>query len=466
MPGTTKRPHLLYIAWGFPPCRSGGVYRALATVNVFAAAGWDVSVITADEATFERFTGADPSLMRQVDPRVTLHRVPFSWPVHETDLRHWSALRVRNPRMWRRLRNRLDRVPFPEISYGPWRRGIEAAARKLHAVKPVDLTMATANPNVDFAPALMLHRRAGVPYVMDYRDAWLLDVFSGDQLHSDTSRPSRWEARLIRNASEVWFVNEPIAQWHRDRYPHAADRIMVVANGYDPQFAPQPRAAVSPADRPLVFGYIGTVSGKVPIAEFLAGWRLARNRCPDLRDAQAHIHGYLGYYATKNQRVLNLLEEYAGDGVSYQGPVSKADIATVYQGFDALLLILGTGRYVTSGKAYEYIASGLPVTAIHDPGNAAASLFTGHPRYCPAADLEPESIARALERAAASARTADSDVLAAASRYATGYSRLLQLEPRVRRMAELVGGPGDPTAAHGVTDVSDPIRVEQKDSVR
>ena len=79
-------PHVLYVAWGFPPCRGGGVYRALATANRFAAKGWRVTVLTADRDTFVRYTGADPSLEERIDGRITVVRVPFSWPIHVTDL--------------------------------------------------------------------------------------------------------------------------------------------------------------------------------------------------------------------------------------------------------------------------------------------------------------------------------------------------------------------------------------------
>src|SRR5690606_39365572 len=114
-----------------------------------------------------------------------------------------------------------DTLSFPEVGYGPWRRRIEAAALRLHRADPVDLVVATANPNVDFMAADVLHRKAGVPYVMDYRDAWMLDVFDGLLLHEEGGRVARLEARLVAAASEIWFVNEPIRAWHQERYPSA-----------------------------------------------------------------------------------------------------------------------------------------------------------------------------------------------------------------------------------------------------
>ncbi|MBT9405145.1 hypothetical protein KBY50_26115, partial [Salmonella enterica subsp. enterica serovar Typhimurium] len=65
---TTKTPHLLYVAWGYPPSRGSGVYRAWATANAFARAGWKVTVLTVPREVFEMSTGVDLTLEAQVDP--------------------------------------------------------------------------------------------------------------------------------------------------------------------------------------------------------------------------------------------------------------------------------------------------------------------------------------------------------------------------------------------------------------
>jgi glycosyltransferase involved in cell wall biosynthesis len=430
-------PHLLYVAWGFPPARSGGVYRALATANAFARSGWEVTVLTADRETFERHTGTDPDLEARVDPRIRMVRVPFSWPLQEQDRNRWPMLRRRFPRVWRRARVAADRIPFPEPVYGPWRGPLARAALRIHDEHPVDLVVASANPNVDFSAADALHRRFSVPYVMDYRDAWLLDVFDGHQIHPDRSRAARWERRLVSSAHEVWFVNAPIRDWHADRYPHAAERMHVVANGFDPEFAPSP-AERSPAGGPVRFGYIGTVSAKVPVAEFLEGWRAARRGCPEMAGATATVHGHLGFYSDGSPPLHGLLSEYADDGVSYAGPVSKTAVAATYAGLDALLLILGTGRYVTSGKVYEYMASALPIVSVHDPGNAASTVLRGYPLWFPVADLSPEEIAARLCEAARSAQEASPETRLRCREFSAQFVRDGQLMPRVQALRAMV----------------------------
>jgi len=266
-----RTPHLLFVVWGFPPCRGSGVYRALATANGFAENGWDVTVLTCDREVFFRYTGADPALEPLVDPRVDVVRVPFAWPALDPDVSHYSAFRALAPRLWARSRVRRDQIPFPERGYGPWRGQLEQAAERIHQARPVDLVVYTANPNVTGTAAWYLHSRHGVPYVIDYRDAWSLNVFTGARIVKPNSRAGRWERRLMESAREAWFVNEPLRAWHAEVYPSTADRMHVVANGYDVGFAPEPAGAAPDAADGLTFGYLGTVAGPGAAGAFRAG---------------------------------------------------------------------------------------------------------------------------------------------------------------------------------------------------
>jgi glycosyltransferase involved in cell wall biosynthesis len=234
----------------------------------------------------------------------------------------------------------------------------------------------------------------------------------------------------VAEAREVWFVNEPIRAWHAREYPEHADRLHVVENGWDEGLAPAQHMRPAPTGA-LTFGYIGTVSAKVPLAEFVEGWTLARERDADVAASRAVIRGYLGFYAAPGRTQVETLEQAEAVGVEFGGPVEKVDVASVYDGFDVLLLILGSGRYVTSGKVYEYLSTGLPVVSVHDPGNAATDVLRGYPLWFPAASLAPEDIADALVAAAAAARDVDEATRAEALEFGARFRRDLQLVPRV-----------------------------------
>ena len=149
-------------------------------------------------------------------------------------------------RLWATVRKRLDLRAFPEVGYGPWRFELERAALAVHAEHPVDLVVATTNPEVSVTAGIRLHETSGVPYVVDYRDAWSLHTYSGRRRHAAA-------------------------------YPALADRMHVVMNGYD-RDVPTDLVRTADADVPLRFGYLGTMTHVVPLAEFVAGWRRGRER--------------------------------------------------------------------------------------------------------------------------------------------------------------------------------------------
>ena len=450
---TERRPHLLYVAWGFPPSRTGGVHRALATVNAFAADGWDVTVLTAPREVFRDVTGADPRLETLVDPRVDVRRLPFSWPAQQTDLRRWPAWRVLFPRLWATVRKRRDLRAFPEVGYGPWRTALERAALAVHAARPVDLVIATTNPEVAVTAGVRLRAAAGVPYVVDYRDAWSLHTYSGRRRHAPDSPVGRWEARSLGGAAEVWLVNEPLRRWHAEAYPALAGRLHVVMNGYDRDL-PAGLARVPAPDEPLRFGYLGTMTHVVPLSEFVAGWRRGRETAPAVAAASALLRGYLGYYAAPDPGLAAIVDAAADAGVAYGGPVPKTEVTGTYAALNVLLFLLGGGEYVTSGKVFEYMSTGLPIVSVITPGCAAAEVLAGYPRWHPAPDLAPDTVAAALAAAADDARADDAPARAAAARaFATRFRRDRQLAPRIAALRSLVGA--DPAAdpdAHPSTD--------------
>jgi glycosyltransferase involved in cell wall biosynthesis len=272
---------------------------------------------------------------------------------------------------------------------------------------------------------------------MDHRDAWHLDVHTGRHLGRRFGRSRRLERRLIDDALETWFVNEPIRAWYARQYPRNAAGFHVVANGFDPVFLARDtdgharEAASTAPGHALTFGYLGTIYGKVPLREILDGWRLARAESEIVARSRFVFRGRLGHYAEPDAEVAALLDEYRSDGVSYLGPVSKTQVADVYRGFDALVFIAAHSEYVTSGKVFEYAATGLPIGAFQHPETAATSVLRGHPRVFPVAEPTPRLVADALVEMAAHTVDAGAQDIERARAWAAHLSRDAQLTPRI-----------------------------------
>lgn len=414
------------------------MYRAVATANAFAAAGWRVTVLTATRDTFERITGSDPASEALIDPRINVVRIPFDPARGESDLKKWPRARVFSPLLWNYLRWMRARTGFPEMGYGSWAKPLSKAAEEVHVQNPVSLVVGTANPNVDFVPGYHLHRKFGVPYVMDYRDAWNLDTHHGKRLGHSRDRANALERKLIDNAAEVWFVNPAILQWHADEHPGRARDFHLVMNGYDPEHLDFDREWAPNPAQGLTFGYLGTIYGPMPVRETLEGWSIARRRSSLVARSRLSIRGRLGHFAEPDSAVATLIQEFSGENVLYEGPVSKTQVASVYDSFDVLLLILGHSKFVTSGKVFEYAATGLPIASLHHPETAATEVLRGRKGVFPVLAPSPEHIADAIIAVAEYASRMTSEDLRDAQAWARHLARQEQLRPRIETLRSIV----------------------------
>lgn len=432
------RPHVVLIAMYFPPSRASGAYRPLAMANFLARAGWRVTVVTVTDEFFDRITGSrDDSMLASVEPGVEVLRVPFPAAHLETDVRHMGAFRTTFPLLHQKVSAARQRFVFPE-PYGTWIGPVTRAIGAVHRRQPVDVVVATGNPWSAFAAAWLAGRRHGLPYVLDYRDSWTLDIFGEHDAFPPGHLARRWERLLIGGASRTLFVNQALLDWHAERYPRAARRMRVLPNGWDAGFLGAPEFR-PPGAGPLRFGYVGTVTDKLPHEPMWEGWRLAKQE-PELGDASAHVHGHLGFFPGARERIRAMLPLDAGLDVFYEGPVAKAEVGRAYADLDVLLLMAADSRYVTSGKVFECMASGKPLVGVHSPRTAIAEPLRGHPLYFPAADLSGPAVARAVLEAARGARAAGEADFRRALEHARGYRRDVLLEPFESELREVAGG--------------------------
>ncbi|MEV7296770.1 glycosyltransferase [Streptomyces microflavus] len=449
-----RRPRVLYLAFYFPPSRASGVYRARATANFLASKDWDVTVCAAPlDFLYDVIGSVDEGLSETVDPSIRVERPSLNQYSWQQDLRSYSRLRRSFPLMAARLYEFGQEKVFPE-RYASWAWASVARALKMHARKRFDVVVATGNPFASFGAAWLFNRLTGVPYVMDYRDSWTLDLFNDQPAFPEGDIAWSWEKKALERASAAVFVNEALRGWHAERYPEVADRMMVVPNGWDADVIPEGSASesqpetVGPDDpqKPLTFAYLGTLTAKQPVEEMAEAFRIAR-RHPELSGAELQIHGHLGFFKNSPQSLLRRLgldeaaEERGDDdtGLRYCGPVSKTEVGEVYEDADVLVFLAGGGKYVTSGKIFEYMAFGHPIVSVHAPGIAAQDVLDGYPLWFNANSLDPEALASTMIAAGKAARDLDPEQREAARRHADVYTReavLVPFEERLREIAQ------------------------------
>ncbi|MGH8774638.1 MAG: glycosyl transferase [Jiangellaceae bacterium] len=434
-------PHVIYVAIGFPPAAKSSAYRMKATANLLCEQGCSVTVVTIAKESWLREYGIDPTLAADVDPRVTVVEVPLSREDVDPDIRTYTWFRARHPKRWIRWRRRREQRSFPEPVFGAWRRALEQAVLDIHDTRPADLVLVSTVPYTGLAAAWRLSSARGVPYAVDFRDAWSLDVIAGGEAFSVRSRRGRWEKKIVEGARRIWCVNEPIREHYARRYPDAAEQLRVVRNGSD--FAPALQARRPDQAKGLTFGYLGTAAFPIHyLWNLLEGWRLARARDPVLARSQMVFRGHFGWQSADmadSRRAL--LGKASADGVVFGGPVARTAVGATYADWDALIFLITGGRYMTSGKIYEYLATGLPIMSVHEPEHGASEVLEGYPLWTPPpASMTADLLADSFVVTAQTVLAATEEQRAAALVHAAPYDRNALMRPAV---AELIASLGD-----------------------
>ena len=262
-----SKPHLLYIAFAFPPSTASSVYRCTAVANAFAEDGWDVTVLTLDSNIWSEISGVDQKLADSVDPRIRIVQVDDGGSEEPArgDLRRFSRLRIEAPYVWKEVMRRRGRKDFPEDFHGAWsgprqQSGAGSprrqAGRSGHGVRE-PLCRVRGRP-LPGGGAL----RHGLPRCLG------LQHHHGAEDFDTASERGKLEAQFLAEAAGSWFVNDQIRDEYAARYPESAATMRVVPNGFDPQpghAAPGIRRTQHPR-----FGYLGTravrqhADGRVP----------------------------------------------------------------------------------------------------------------------------------------------------------------------------------------------------------
>lgn len=476
----TMRPHIALVAFYFPPSRASGVYRMLALANYLARSGWDVTVVTVTEDFFDRITrSSDPSLVNAIHPAVRVERVPLPMKHLEPDLRRYGWFRGNYPGIHKRMVRRLTNHLWCD-QYGSWVPGVMTRLLQIHRRHRIDVTLATGNPYSCYQAVWGFKKATGVPYVLDSRDSWTLNLFTGERAFRDEHAANTWERRTFAGAELISFVNTPLLEWHQREYPADAAKMVVVANGYDASedSALVPGAAsgapdddvdvresaeataanreLEPEDpdeetgehaEPVHLGYVGTLTANQPHRLVWEGWRRAKHdgRLPY---AVVDLYGHLGFFGVSGV-VRNMLPlRDATQQVTWHGAVEKSDIANAYASLDVLLMIVADSPYVTSGKVFEYMSTGKPVLGLYEPDCAVADVLDDYPLLVRARSLDPDDIADAFVKVVALAGTVTEAQRQAAQAYATRFERTRQLAPLEKRLREIVARrrtPAEPT---------------------
>jgi glycosyltransferase involved in cell wall biosynthesis len=413
-PGAAPGLNVLVVAYYFPPMGLSGVQRTLKFVKYLTEFGWRPIVLTAGETPYYAH---DPSLLEELQPlidngyvrivRTEGSGIPgFNFKrkgqrankeagrgygvsgIENADSAKVSSLDTRYPKPdtpvlatlklpsagYQRLRSKIIQMVYQPDSRIRWKNSALAAADTIFKEERIDAIFTTAPPYTDFLIARELRDKYNVPYLMDYRDAWVSNPvlnFYITPFHKAYAR--KLEDECLRGSSAITVVNRRMKEVLLEHYNFLShEDIMIVPHGYDPADIAR---AVEIADgyrNPAKFRmtYGGTFYvGRSPQVLFEA-IRLAVRKEPELaNDLELVFAGIL-------QKEFHRMAQKTGlaSNIVSKGYLPHIESIALLLASDVLWMTM-SDDISAPGKLYEYLGTGRTILGLVPQGSQAEKIL-------------------------------------------------------------------------------------------
>ena len=343
----------LMVAFHFPPqAGSSGVLRTANFVKNLPRLGWRPDVLTARPMAYED-TRAD--LVDSVPSTTQVLRAAGL-----DAARHLSVF-GKYPLM----------LALPDRWSTWWLPAVLKGLRQIRR-EPIDVIWSTYPLATAHLIGATLSRITGLPWVADFRDPMVSSTQPPERLKRRIWE--RLERYVLTHAQLCVFTTERAVASYRERYPEAADRCVMVQNGYDDDVftdVQSDRRGV-PANKLLLL-HSGLIYPKDrdPVQFFAAVAALLREG--QLQREHLHIRFRAPVHGAEVMRVAEA--NGVGDLVEISSSLPHKDAIAEMMGADLLLIFQGSGfNAQIPAKIYEYLRAQRPVLAVVDRRGDTAAL--------------------------------------------------------------------------------------------
>jgi len=396
------RRRILLLSYHFPPAETAGALRWQKLAGHLEAAGWELDVVTLDSVSV---TDSGVRALETLPPGTRV----FGVPEGQLRTRQYSrslsqrlkALRAALTRTAARVRSSEADHSWPgslhrtEIGWHPlgqairraygaafrlnlergWAKAAERTAAGLleDPESRHEVVVTCGPPHLVHPAGLRLHRRFGLPFVMDTRDPWRFIERIPEAIASPVWLGiSRFlEERCVREATLVITNTEPAARLLRRTYPGQGP-FLAVRNGSD-----LIRTAGGTRSGPFTVVFAGSIYlDRDPRPLFEAAARLVSERRLGTEDFRILLVGNVTEFDGRPVRELAASAGLA-DFVELRAGVPRDELAGILADAAVLVSLPQDSHLAIPSKIFEYAEYPASLLAISAPGSATARLLAG-----------------------------------------------------------------------------------------
>lgn len=343
---------VLMIAFHFPPqAGSSGILRTLNFAKYLPANGWTPIVLSANPRAYEE---CRDDLLKSIPKETKVIRA-FALDA----ARHLGIMR-KYPSI----------LALPDRWSTWWFGAVWAGLKEIRKEKPSVIWSTYPITSAHLIGAT-LAKISGLPWVADFRDP----MINGDYPSEPLQRRSwQWlESLVLRTASRCVFTTERAAEVYRLRYPAAAEKCMVIENGYDEEaFTDNVPLRSGINDDQVFMLHSGIIypRDRDPSAFFGAIAKIIEENHVDRSKLRVRFR------APHHVAEVEALAAAYGlqDVVDVAPPIPYREAISEMMGADLLLVFQGSHfNSQIPAKIYEYLRAGRPVMGLLDPSGDTAS---------------------------------------------------------------------------------------------
>jgi glycosyltransferase involved in cell wall biosynthesis len=366
---------VLIISHLFPPDAGGGVYRIVKFCKFLPHFGWEPTVLTTKGGYYR---DRDETLLREIPANMEIIRTHSFEPGRRSlKLSTYSKGRQSPAQSaWQKLSSSIisNTIDFlnnwffiPDKSIG-WIFIAEIAGGWLLRKKKIDLIFVSGNPFSSFLIANQLKRWSGVPYILDFRDAWTVTPYGEKISFLKKKINAALEKRLIKEAGAIIMATEPMHNDYAEKYPQLKNKFHTITNGFDEDDLKNVKPIRNNKFTVIHVGSLNLTFRRPEI--FLKAFRKVVDEEKKFKDsAQILFIGNIDPDLKETIKSLDLEKQ-----IRLISFLPHYECLNFMAGADVLLLICGDNLQEQTGKVFEYMLMDKPILALAHPEGAAAEI--------------------------------------------------------------------------------------------
>jgi glycosyltransferase involved in cell wall biosynthesis len=329
-------------------------------------------------------------------------------------------------------RNVISLLQIPDQQCGWYCPAIRAASRLLEK-NAYSAILSSAPPWTCHLIARHLKGKYGVPWIADFRDAWVTDAWR-EQIPGWRDRVDRrLEESILSRADGVIAVTDPLLEQLRDSHPGVdCGKFTTISNGFD-DILPVLQAQRSATGRRLVLHLGELYSGRRLDSLCDALQRLIKAGKLSPASVQVLFVGdrEAAIEVAARQRVPKL---FTDEVFAFLPRVQWMEGQSLLAEADVLLIVQGSHTTAVPAKFFDYLYSGKPIFAIVKEGALSQAIERTNSGVWADPTNSNQVAAKLMEALSMSPRSSE-EVSRAASQF---HARTLtqQLAHQIRRVAD------------------------------